>query len=104
MGFQGSPQKAAHPCAYFPLTGVVFAPTRQVQSKGSQLFPMDAHRLLLPVSVCLLALTQVPSACQSMAVLDCQQRFMTAATNKQELTQAVAVKFCNGTSEGREAF
>jgi hypothetical protein len=65
---------------------------------------MDIYRLLLPASVCLLALTQVPSALQSMAVLDCQQRFMAAAAKQQPLLQSVAVRFCNGSSEGREAF
>jgi hypothetical protein len=39
-----------------------------------------------------------------MAVLDCQQRFMAAAAKQQALLQPVAVRFCNGSSEGREAF
>lgn len=83
------------------------------QSGGSDLvLPMDASRLLLPLSICLLALTQVPAALESMAVLKCQQRFMAVAQNQRQLTigpaeilaPAIAVKFCNGTSEGREAF
>lgn len=65
---------------------------------------MDASRLLLTFSVCLLALTQVPAAMESMAVLDCQQRFMKVAKSGGDLIPAIAVKFCNGASEGREAF
>jgi hypothetical protein len=46
----------------------------------------------------------VPGAMERMTVLDCQQRFMNAAKSQSELVPAIAVKFCNGTSEGQEAF
>ena len=65
---------------------------------------MDASRLLLSISVFILALTQIPAALESMSVLECQNRFMSAAASGGELLPAVAVKFSNGTSERLEAF
>lgn len=76
----------------------------QIRVRQPCLGPMNAPGLLLPISVILLAITQVPAALESMAVLDCQQRFMNVAKIGGELIPAIAVKFCNGTSEGREAF
>lgn len=68
------------------------------------LCPVDLSRCLLPGSVLLLALTQVPSACQSMAVLNCQRRFLDIAKTEEPIRESIAVQFCNGTSSGREAF
>jgi len=68
------------------------------------LCPVDLSRYLLPGSVLLLALTQVPSACQSMAVLNCQRRFLEIAKTEEPIRESIAVQFCNGTSSGREAF
>jgi len=65
---------------------------------------MDFHRYLLPGSVALLALTQVPTACQSMAVLNCQRRFLEIAKSQEPIRESIAVQFCNGSSSGREAF
>lgn len=65
---------------------------------------VDLNRYLLPGSVLLLALTQVPSACQSMAVLNCQRRFLEIAKTQEPIRESIAVQFCNGTSSGREAF
>lgn len=60
---------------------------------------MDPSRLLLPFSVGLLALTQVPAALESLSMLDCQRQFLAASKVQGPLVRAVAVQFCNGTSQ-----
>lgn len=65
---------------------------------------MDPSRLLLAFAVGSLAVTQVPAAHVNMAILDCQQRFIAESEAQGGLVPAIAVKFCNGTSEGREAY
>jgi len=61
-------------------------------------------RHFLPLSICLLALTQVPAACESIAVLECQKRFLEIAASQEPIREAIAVRFCLTPSEGREAF